>query len=96
MTLEVPLCGKFEMVPLFFIILFGVVNILSVVLLVSQLFPMFRTYDLVHLNVILNEVSGSLNLGTLGYCLKVSDQNICSSHRFAYAISQFFSNHRIS
>ena len=72
-------------------------NILSLLLLISTVAPITKELDIIHLNVAVGEVNGSLTLGTLGYCLKVSDQNICPSpHKLPYAISQSFSNHRIS
>ena len=52
---------------------------------------------LVRQNVIVGEVNGTLTLGTVGYCLNVSDQNDCSFRLFGtYTFSQFLSNHRIS
>ena len=78
------------------IIILGLLNFLSVFPLLS--IPITDMFDLVHLNVNVGQVNGSLSLGTFGYCLKASDQNICqpSPRGFPYAISQFFSNHRIS
>ena len=78
------------------LITFVITNFLSAALLLSR--PITRLpklpLDLLHINVAVNEVNGSLTLGTLGYCLNVSDQNICPSpYRAAYAIGQFFSNH---
>ena len=72
-----------------------VLNILSVFLLIP--IPILKI-ALVHLNVTVGEVNGTLTLGTLDYCLEVSDQRMChpSPPKLAYAISQFFSNHRIS
>ena len=57
--------------------------------------PYIRALYLVRQNVIVGEVNGTLTLGTIGYCLNVSDQNDCT-YGFLYTISQFLSNHRIS
>ena len=91
-------CCTFRTVQILGLFTFSAMNILSALLLIPiSNFPITNTptTDLVQLNVIVGEVVGSLTLKTLGYCLKVSDQNICSSARPAYAISKFFSNHRI-
>ena len=92
MKLRVPGCATFEVVPLLVLITFGLVDILFLLLVIST--PIIRTIDLVHINVAVDEVNGFLTLGTLGYCLTVSDQNICSPRRSlrpAYAISEFLS-----
>ena len=89
-------CGRFEKVPLVVIITLFLLNFIFMLPLIS--IPVTPIFEFVHLNVTVGEVNGSLTLGTLGYCLEVSDQKIChpSPPRLAYNISQFFSNHRIS
>ena len=98
MQVTLPFCanfGQFDLVSLLGFLIFFAVNILSGLLLIST--PISPLISLVHLNVAVGEVNGSLILGTLGYCLKVPDQNdICPYPRkLAYTISQFFSKHRI-
>ena len=87
--------GGLSKVLLSALTIFLTLNFLSVFLLVP--IPIFEI-DLVHLIVTVGEVNGSLTLGTLDYCLEMSDQRIChpSPPKLAYTISQFFSNHRIS
>ena len=87
-------CYMRQTIPLLALIAFGFANFLSILVLIS--IPVTPLFDLVHLNVNVGEVNGSLALGTFGYCLKVSGQDVCSfPHKLAYAISQFFSNHCI-
>ena len=76
------------------IIFVMVFSLAFVVLSASVIHPIF----LVQSNFVVDDVNGTVTLGSLGYCLTMSNDTntTCTGISLLYEISQFLSNHRIS
>ena len=72
-------------------------GVIAIVFLAALLFttPVTRKFDRFHCEVTIDNVSGTLTLGTFGYCLDMSNDETCSSGHNP-AAGQFLSNHTIS